>query len=352
MFGEDTFTLDSVVDQKFILAKVDKRKYYDSYLLAARWTWKDIFKNTIFSQQSLWQMVKQDEDGLYVDIPKGCKRLFGAAVADRHGNLQNIWNNEQMNIVPKPTETCACSCDGIPNYETQWVKTTKFVFRDANIDYYEYSWIRMLPNGSIEEWNDLPVKQYNTLLGDNDGDYNEDYNDDYLVDTNFTDYTIVRNKSQKLLCQLKVKQCGCPENTQENKDLLEKHCNCYKHVWNRNENVIYADINSNGKGGVKISQCGTQLRYKPQKHDCRDGKIPTHILVNFQTNGEKCGGFVEVPEYAVFAMWAGMDYMLADLKEKLLTKSLYEDQCTGIIKYLNTISLTNWAKIQDIKVRW
>lgn len=354
MAAAQTYSLDEVVDQLFIIKQVDKKKYYDAYLLAAEWTWKDIFKNTIMSQQSVWQTVLQDNDGLFVNIPKDAQRVFGAAVVNKHGEIEPIFYNQRLNVTPKPNTKCGGVCGGLPSTETDWVKTSEYVFTYGGVDYYSYTWIRMLPNGDIQQWVQLPYKKYNTLNGDNTGDYTDDYNDDYLLVNDTSDLEIAIKETNTILCNLTLKPCGCPDNTPQNIELLNNHCGCYKRYWDRqiNQNQVYSDVDGNDKGGVKLSQCGTQLRYKPHHNDCRGGKIPTRLLVNYQTNGVGCGKIVEVPEYSVEAIWAGIEYRLSDIKMKQATEPNYLKECKKIIQYLNPLSITSIGKIQDTKNYW
>ncbi len=65
-----------------------------------------------------------------------------------------------------------------------------------------------------------------------------------------------------------------------------------------------------------------------------------------------------VPEYALDCMFMGMNWHGKRVKdgvpynEKLASKWQYEDARNGLILYLNPLSLSNLADIQDAVIRW
>ncbi len=141
--SEQNYTLMDCVDQYLALRQIGNKKYVASYGVAARYAWRQLFQNTIFSTQSQWQPLRAGEPHDYIDVPKGMLRLFSVAEKDDCGNIVPLFYNNQLNVISKPTvNTCGCSaCDcastGFCEDVNNLTKTTKLLFSISGTDYYE-----------------------------------------------------------------------------------------------------------------------------------------------------------------------------------------------------------------------
>lgn len=367
----ESYTLSEIVDQYLILRQISKKKYFSNYLLQARYVWKELFKNTIWSTQSEWMTLKSGDPYNYIDVPRGTVRIFSVSEVDHCGKIIPLYYNNQLNIIIKPTESnCGCkSCNcngGLCDDVGGLTKTTTYLFTVSGVDYYETDWLKVCPNGDVIEYRQVPTKKYNNFTGDG-GDFNSDYNNDYLIaNPPFADFTIETQTFQKIICHLSVKPCGCPENTPENEELFLNQCGAFFLCDNlrhrRHCEHVVGDTNSNHRGTVKISECGDKIYYKPNPirhhHVQIEDKLPTHLLVNYQTSGEDCSSVVIVPDYAIECMFSGIDYYskrfnnMYNLSEKKQAKYDFVDEQNKIITFLSPFNLQELSNVQDQVIRW
>lgn len=372
IFPNGDMTLDSITDEYMIQRMIRNRKYYAGYLTSSKWAWKQLFKNTIYSVQSEWQPLRKGDPYNYIDVPKGMQRLFSVSLTDHCGNIIPLEYANDINIIPQPkVNTCGCSgctCDsGLCEDIGGLTKLTKLLFSISGVDYYEVTWLKLCPNGDILEYREVPTKKYNSYAGDG-GDYNGDYNNDYLLaNPPFTDYTIVTEKFQRVLCKLDLKPCGCPDNTTTNEEIFLQHCGAFCQPFANcrvNKNLcqkVYENTNYDQcLGRLKMSECGTRIYYipKPIRRGEAPRKLPEYLLVNFQTSGENCSQMVIVPEYAVQAMFYGIDHVskrfsgALNFKEKQAVKYEWVNAQNELILYLSNFNLDRLAQVQDIPIKF
>jgi len=362
------YTLAQSLDLYFADADISKKKYFSSYMVTARFVWKEIFKNTLWSVQSTWETVQDGDPHPYVIIPSDAERVFSVSVEDNCGRLVPLFYNNRINVVRKPTvKKCGCTtceCGGLCADANALTVTTKVLFIINGIEYLEKTYTQFCPNGDVILFVETPVKKYNDLAGDG-GDFNTDYNSDYsIAAAPFSDYTIVTVKTQKKICKLEVLPCGCVKDTPQNEQIFNQFCGCFLPPCGRKRkhcDDFLANPNNNHRGEIKIGDCGNKLYYVPSPH-CRDShlkKIPDFLLINWQSNGESsCGQEVLVPEYALQCLFDGIDYYKKKRKdkysynEKLAAKWQYEDSRSKVILYLNPFDLEELSHTQDSVIRW
>lgn len=357
-----SITLSESTDKYLTIRGVDKKKYYAKYLIIAGKIWEEIFQKTIWSTQSTWKVLKDGNPYPYIDIPGGTVRLFSVSTLDECDNIIPLYFNQEKNVIPEPKEAkcgCGCSgCDGICEDMNQTVMTTKEAFVLFGVTYYEKTWIKLCPNGDIIEYREIPTKKYNDRIGET-GDYNEDYNNDYSIgDTAFTNFEVVTEIQQKTICNIELKPCGCPVNTDENRCKILDNCSNYLRfdscLCRKDCREFLPEINPTRKGQVKISECGNKIYYIKQRGE----KYPKHLLVNYQTDGSKVGAESVIPTYGEMCLWAGIDYLskkynnIYGAGERQQSFYAYNHEQNELIKFLNPLSLRAIAKVQDQQNRW
>lgn len=359
--------LGETVEKYLALKGVEKKKYFSKYMIAAGEIWKDIFQKTIWATNSVWKELRDDSPYPSIGIPSDATRIFSVATTDKCGNIQPLYYNNQLNVIPKPSQrSCGCeqcSCDMCGDINAMSA-TIKELFEINGIKYYQKTWLKYCTNGDILEYTETPTKKYNDFKGDG-GDYNEDYNDDFSTGGGaLSNFTIVDVISQRTVCKLAVKPCGCPQQTEENECVIRDFCGCLLPLFcgRRKKccNQFLDNINDNFYGAVKMSECGTKVFYKPSRHWKRasNTQYPEFLLVNYQTTGQKPGQEVQVPEYAEMCLWAGVDWLIKrfnnsfSLSERIEAKAAYEHEQNQIIQYLYPISLENIYKLQDQPIKW
>lgn len=363
-------TLAEITDRFMIRAGISQRKHFARYLILAEECWEDVFQNTLWVIKSVWLPTKSGNPYNYIQIPSDCQRLLSAGTNDKCGLIQPLFYNNQVNVIAKPTtkkcgcDDVGCNCGGLCESANSLTTTTKLMFTILGVSYYQKCWIQTCPNGDIIEWCETPVKKYNTLAGDS-GDFNADYNNDYdIADPPFSAYTIVTEKTQRKVCKLETRPCGCPVESEENNTLFMDCCgylvsesclNKKKHCRQFSQNV-----NDNHRGAVKISDCGTKVYYIPSANwrKVYEAETPDYLLVNYQTTGISCGAETLVPKYARNLMYSMLD---AGRKEYNSSYSQGEkdaanfkkiDEKNKIMGYLSPVSLQFMSDVQDAQVKW
>lgn len=354
-------TLADCVDLYLAQRQISKKKYYASYLINAKYVWRYLFKNTIYAVNSQWFTLQKGTPYNYINIPKDNSRIFSVCKTDRHNRIEELFYDNLTNIIAIPTSSqkkcgCTCDCGGLCDDVNSLTYTTRVIFTVNGTDYVEKTWVKVCPNGDVIEYKITPTKKYNNFTGDA-GDYFIDYNNDYDIgNPPFSDYTIVYTEFQKIICKLSVKECGCPEDTPENIDLLTTHCGYYLPVnaccKKQHKQEFLNEINT-CKGRVKMSECGTKIYYIPDKSY---EITPEFLLLNWQTSGENCSDVVQVPEYANEAMFFGIDWYSKRFNnsynktEKDDAKYAWNNAQNELIMYLNPLNFELLGNIQDAKI--
>lgn len=363
-----TNTISEATDLYIIHRGINKKKYFSRYLNIGKYVWQDIFQKTLWVVNSVWEPLRQEGDRFYINIPPNAQTVFSVGVVDHCDLIQPLYYNNQINVVAKPKESgCGCNkcdCAGLCQATNSLQVTTKLIFTINGVNYYQKCWVEYCKNGDVLEWCEIPTKKYNSIVGDG-GDFNNDYNNDYLIGAApFSDYTIEIVKTQKKLCKLEVKECGCPVETEENNELFLNCCGFYMDWSCQNKNrhckEFFENVNNNHYGEVKLSDCGTKMYYRPSKkwQQVTGQKMPKHLLVNFQTNGQYVGQEIQIPTYANMCYWAGLDYRSKvfndrySMGEKKIAEYKYNDEKALVISYLNPIDIVFMASVQNLSIIW
>lgn len=359
------YTLSEVVDRFMMRVGVSKKKYYGRYLTLAQEVWQDVFQNTLWVVKSVWMPTKAGIPFNYIDMPKDCSKLLGVGIEDKCDLIQPLYYNSQLNVVKKPTQkkcVCNCDCGSLCGDVNSSSVSTKLIFTINNVNYYEKTWIKYCANGDIIEWKETPTKKYNSLTGDG-GDFNNDYNNDYSIGSApFSDYTIEYIKTQKKICKLETKECGCPIESEENEKSFYDCCGYYVNYNCCNKrlkcNQFSPDINDNHLGDIKVSECNTKIYYKPSRKwkSVAKKEIPDYLLVSYQTTGQSVGSETLVPKIAAPLMYAELDNgrkeynMSFSQTEKMAANYKRIDERNKLMGVLNPIDLIFMKNIQDINI--
>lgn len=356
-------TLAEITDRYLIRRFVSNKKHYANYLTIAADVHYDIFKKTLMEVVSTWLPLRKGNPYNYIEIPNGTEMVYSVLTTDKCGKMVELYYNNEVNIMSKPTSTdcgCSCGCSGICEDLNSMVMQTKYLFTDNGQDYYEKIWLEYCKNGDIIEYREVPTKKYLDTKGDS-GDYSGDFNNDYTIQqSSFTNYEIVTEKIQNKICKLETKECGCPTFTEPNKCLIRDHCfpffgSCCQHPTYCEKEL--GGINNNGYGEVKLSECGTRIYFIPNFRVHKEG-LPDYLMLQARVDSRGAKGMATVPEFAVKAMFAGIDYEAkrynnqypAFQKEQAFIN--YEKELADMIADLNKISFKEISKLQDQEQRW
>ncbi len=349
-----TYTLNDSIELYLVKKFNDRRKYFKEYLIIGQEVWKDIFLNTLFVNKSVYLPLKSGEPFNYVDVPADCLRFLSMGVKDKCDNLKPLYYNQDLDVITKPTRAkcgctaCNCESNGLCDSVNSLSVTTKEVIIN-DVTYTEYTWVSVCPNGDIMEYRQIPTTQYSF----DRGAYDVSYDVSYEIGDSSSE-VVVYNLVRKL-CKLKVKPCGCPEQTQENQELFFNTCGCFLNCLTPLGKKCgnYWGHCSNWAGEIKMSDCGQKIFVKHVENLHKNH----HILFSYQTTGINIDGEVQVPSYANMALHTGLEYqkILFNDKYSAVAKQQayfkYEDEKNKIINFLNPISI-EWLSDQPAVANW
>jgi len=314
------YTLGDVVSLYCIDQGNDSRKGYENYLIHAKFVWNELLKRTLWAFQSTWvSTIKGNGPYPYVLLPQNMEYFMGIYQEDC-GKLVPLFRSDVYSLVSKPKQkTCGCQqncdCGELCAEANSFSFTTKEHVIDGTT-YLEKQWLETCKNGDVIEWREVPAK---TEAG-----------------------TVEYVTNQRRICKLEVKPCGCVENSTTNKSILEKYCGCRFEVC---QPKIYRPQPT----------CGTVVQEDCGKLYLIGNDIRDQYLVHFQEGDASEKSLV--PEYAVLAVKAGIDFHCVMFNPKRKSerrdaKYFYNEQKLKVIEYLNPIDLEfiYWLQQQPRKL--
>lgn len=361
--GEQTvdITLADMVDDYMNQRQIFNEKYYSSFLKYAANAWEELFHDTLYIYNARWVQV-ENKDGRYkIKLPKDCKSFISANLVDECNNLQRIPYNSSVPVIEKPS-SLVVTCDAII---TSFVTTTKYMFSNNGVDYYQTTTLKYCPNGDIIENIKTPVKKYGQGTGDTGGSYAPDYNVDYNTPV-FSNFTIDYEVSQTVLCNLDTNEDGTPINSQDNIDKLTTYCGGYSHYKNHVDSTypVYDTENIKKYGSVTLSEDRRSLIYTPpQKHwNLNNQVILDYILIYFRGSalGNEITGAVVIPDdwFIRDAMILGTDYYSMRLNrnysegEKTTARARFDTAINNIIRSKLLMNVDTLNRISEIRKAW
>lgn len=364
----DCYTLYDATVEMMALSQINIKKYVAPHLIAAKQSFRDIFWNTLYVTNNLWLTVQAGDPYPYVSLPRDAQRVLFAARVDHCGDIKPLFYNNVMNVIPRPSQKkcgCqSCECGGLCEDLNSTIFTSNVLFIINGVSYSEKIWIKYGKDGSVLEYKETPYKQYNDTVGDG-GDFNDDFNNDYSMGgSGLANFNIAYRTSQRKLCALTTYPCGCPMDIPENECLVRDNCACFMPYFGKRRREhcehFLTDSNRSEYGEVKLSECGTKLYFRPGRHHRHANRIPDHILVGYQTNGDPklLNEQIKVPEFAKVCVWAGIDYYKKlfnskySLVERREAKYVFNDKQNDLIGFLNPLSFQDMSDVQDAPNRW
>jgi len=363
-----TYSLSQVVDQ-FLIRKFDsKRKWYKEFLVISADVWKTLFWNTLFVTQQKWVPVQKGHPYPYVDIPEGCHIFVKASIEDKRkisinghfthcDTLMDLVYNTSINVIPQPIHsTCGCGkgCTSLCGAIDQWTVTIKPVIIN-NVTYQEKTWLKYCPNGDVIQYREIPTKQYMSKVIA--GDYNNDYNNDFSNGNQLENFKVITYTDEKIICNLKPKPCGCPEDSEENNEKFDIHCGCHTPYWRGSccGEVCYEfqePINARNKGEYKFSNDGKRLYLRRLRRGTK------WVLITYQTDGTVVDGEIQVPDYCRGVMFAGIENASKEYNdrfnrlEKQTANYKLIDEVNKLIVQMNRLSIVFLSNLQNAAIHW
>lgn len=370
MFGGPVMSLSAIVKNLMIEQGNSNQNHYADNLVRAKWTFKDLLKDTIYSVK--YKVVTLDPADNSIIIPSDCSQLYSISVENHCGQLVPLAANPDMNTIRLECPVKKCSCQSCKGNGTlcDALDAIQVVFEDVDINGYPFTkktWIQKCDDGVIRKVIELP---YPTLP------YPIGRAPDVTIKTEY-----------ETLCNLEVTSTGCIVPTEANHRLLMQYCGCYIPFWQSSAclavNAINSmdplspamnmiDINGQGLDATWIREYWCEAGLFPQSNfgywnwDALGGqKIilkmvrATKFILCYRTNGEGCDGEeILVPEDALDAMQFGIVWRqrafspaFAD-REKESAFTVYTRHKDLYGKLLRPVSPEVLASLQQITPLW
>jgi len=343
------YTLAEVVEDYLIRTFNQRRKYFSNYMRIGQDVYKDIYRTILPTIKSKYVKVYPADANNpfpFVYLPDGMVKFFGASVTNKNRDLIQVVYNAELNVFTKPAENpkgCGCSnsvCDCIDNLQV--VMTDKIIDGDT---YVQKDWVVCCDNGDVMQYSEIPVKKYGT----DGGDYSEDYGNDYDIINDGGN--VVTIQVYKKLGRLETKDCGCPIESENNKDIVFKKCGCFLGL-KPDCCKIWYDKKLECTGEMKFSECGTKLYLKNVKDD--DG----YVVVSGQMDPVKCGDEIEVDDYAREAIISGIAAFSAvhhprvSATDKREAERRYLRDKTKLFEYMNPLNAARFFATPTATTKW
>jgi hypothetical protein len=269
-------SVTEVVDDYMISAMDYRRKNILTYLVHAKWIWKDLMWSTIWQTVSKLVQVKQKDGLLYIDTPPDMLRFISLTRPDARGRLRPFLTDDAIDHIPPTFENgIICPTCGESNELGQCVSDITVVTSQVTIlgdNYINKTWKRLEANGNLTEIREV-----------------------WALDVSDADNPVAtKTVLTKKVCSFQVKDCGCLVNCAENRQLVELYCGSLC--------VSQKKILARGRDWAKIKVVDGKIFFSHR------GAVPDFVLLTYQTNGE-CGlEEIMIPEYAVTAMNFGIHW--------------------------------------------
>jgi len=298
MVQSPKYTLGEVVDDYLIRKFNQRRKYYSNYFRIAQDIYKKLYRNIMPTVTSKYVQVFYDDPKYpYVLVPDNMVRFFSISVTNKNNELLEVYYNNDLNVFSKPpvVKKCGCAstdlCDCVDNLQV--VITPKVI---DGTTYYEKVWVVCCDNGDVMQYSEVPVKKY----GESGGSYANDFSDDYDILSDGENVVVLQ--FYKNLGKLETKDCGCPLETENNKNIIYNKCGCFLGVKPKCCKVWYEKTRIRCTGEMKFSECGTRVYLKDVMTD--DG----FVVISYQPDPVRCGEEIMVDDFAREPIWYGIEY--------------------------------------------
>lgn len=330
IYGTPSLTLSEVLDNFFALQENDRRRHYMSYMVAAKWAWKEIFRRTVWTVMQRYVEVNPD-DNTFV-FPNGVLRLINISIVDDCNNLKPLSYNANINTLKLQAAPVKCSCSACKGSGTICdamdyisVRTEDVVLEDGT--YIKRIWNKKCENGDLAEVTETPYWDAEAA--------------EVKIDV-----------QQKALCKLDLDDKGCIKSTDHNQQLIINHCGCFIISCHKKMCDTIVPLEKNHAGYYK------EDAEQPNKFHLVGVKAK-HVIVSWQSNGDNLnGGEVMVPEYAVQALFFGIAHFhtafntMASQLDKRSAKADFVGEHKKLKMFMNPVNVTEFMNLSNLTMKW
>ncbi|HEU4609304.1 MAG TPA: hypothetical protein VFS31_14405, partial [Chitinophagaceae bacterium] len=291
-----------------------------------------------------------DKDTNTITLPQNMVRLINISIMDRHGNLQPIAYNPNINTldIRCSTKTCSCGCGGKGTYcsEADNIQATTEVVTIDGTDYNKITYTKYDGAGNMYRLIEMPT---------------------WDVQTN----AVVTTELRELICALDVTSTGCIKVTEPNRVKLVQSCGCYipPNIYGEGPNcgpkcnIGYEEVRC--EDNVLVPPIWSDYGY--YNWDAQKGDVihlkhvkADQIIVAYQNNGQITQEECLVPEYAVEAMLLGIYWRqrfvapqsVCSYPEKKAASIEYDNAKIRLFEFKNPMRMDAFINAQTIRTTW
>lgn len=276
-------TISDLVSEYMALSGRNDMSFKAQILIRAKYVWKDIRNNVLKVNSRKWVLVDKTESLFKAKLPCNLDMFINVGIIDDCGNYKplNQYNDMPITKFEKLEDKCNCNDELKQCIVTTETKEERVAIYSTQ--YYKYTTTIVSSNGDVYVKVIEPIPNY-----DSQGTF-----------INVTPDVV----SEKLICKLKTKECGCIEVSQEN---LNKICDNFcketavkcNEICNKKFNQPDSNLIVESNNGYYKLDVGFVYLY---------GNIPAQVLINYKTNGEAEEEEL-IPDFASIAFFKGLDY--------------------------------------------
>lgn len=343
LYGVPAVTFTEAVDNFMAMQGNVRRSHYPQYLVTAKTVWEKMFK------ESIWE-IKQEVVNVKVDshkkktfrLPCNMLRLLAISVVDKHGNLQPLAVDNNLNTleIKCHPKTCSCTkCNGCETYcdaiDAITVRYESILLNNGQT-YEKTIWTKKCGCDIIEVAK-IPVWQDDALT---------------WIET------------ERTICDLEVDTNGCIKATEPNRKKLYDYFGWYPSCVCNN---LYNNL------PVKHHDCIPDLaapqtinHYGYYKADADDPQLihlhhskAEQVIVTFQLAGAvNERGTLMIPKYALECFYFGMNYFITVFDKvtpanaKFLAEKSYDKAYRALLIFMNPIRMEEFLRLPSIPITW
>lgn len=360
-YGQKVLFLSELV-RKFCLKQGNvKQVNFLRQLEFAAWAWKELFRTSVWELSTV--VLDVDPHKHTITLPNNCERLINISVVDRYGNIEPLTWNQNMSTVSMLCQKNSCSCHKCGGQDTlcEALDNLTVVQEQITVNDTEYTQVTYIKNngcGSLQK--EIHTWAYNPSTEEVEA--------------------VVNNE---LLCTIEVNDKGCLLPTKPNILALERYCgynsslfnngfcgigfpyvNPYRSLiptpynffgyWNWNaacRDIIHIFRSKNKNTLFVNDQANCNTTCGREENDIKK------VIVSFQASANTDGIEMLVPEYAEFAVNAGMIYQQAffntrDGDRGGSLEAKWRKEQRKVQAYLNPVRMDDIIKIQTQPRLW
>lgn len=310
---------------------------FKGYMVTASLVWEELFQKTLWNFTKEWLPVQWGNPYPYILLPEDISLFMGIfdeaeVCKGKSVEVQLDFDNRSSTLQKPELKACGCNvncgCGGTCATANSFVREEIEHVVEGDT-YIENKWLETCKNGDVIEWREVPAKVYKHGIAV--GEFNPDDFDENDINTEGVGFDIEVVTLQRRICTLKIKPCGCIEESDYNKNLLKECC--------ASDGVIR---------NFMFDECCTATKQKTKlRRDDSDprkvyiiGGAKKQYLLKFQRSGASEKSLV--PQYALKALWMGVNHYSTMLNPSVVDKKTPEFDFIkakkDVVKDLNPIT--------------